>query len=77
VHTAILPSAAAPATAAAAAGRRPSRLHIAFFGRPAAAATCPPQPGCRAATLPPIDDLHDACAPEGALYVDGVLFGGI
>ena len=30
---------------------------------------------CRAATLPPIDDLAEACAPEGAIYVDGVLFG--
>lgn len=31
---------------------------------------------CHAATLPPIDDLAEACAPEGAIYVDGVLFGG-
>ena len=31
---------------------------------------------CRAGTLPPIDDLAEACAPEGAIYVDGVLFGG-
>jgi hypothetical protein len=34
------------------------------------------RPRCRAATLPPIDNLAEACAPEGALYVDGVLFGG-
>lgn len=31
---------------------------------------------CRAATLPPLDHLAEACAPEGAIYVDGVLFGG-
>lgn len=30
---------------------------------------------CRAATLPPIDELAEACAPEGAIYIDGVLFG--
>jgi hypothetical protein len=31
--------------------------------------------GCRAGTLPAIDGLAEACAPEGAIYVDGVLFG--
>ncbi len=36
------------------------------------------RPACRPnrdATLPPLDFHAEACAPEGALYVDGVLFG--
>ena len=31
--------------------------------------------GCRAETLPELDHHAEAGAPEGALYVDGVLFG--
>lgn len=75
MHTASQAMALAQATtpivsAPAPAKRRFSLLRQRFRpARPLVWATC------RAATLPPIDDLAEACAPEGAIYVDGVLFG--
>ena len=34
-----------------------------------------PTPAVRAAEWPPVDLYAEACAPEGALFVDGVPFG--
>lgn len=76
MHTVSLAGAAAlPATPPTGDHRPPPRL-MALFRRQRAAGTRGIPHSSRAATLPLLDDLHEACAPEGALYVDGVLFGG-
>jgi hypothetical protein len=60
------------AAAPAAAMRAPLQRAFGFMRR---AAANPTRPRCRAATLPALEDLAEACAPEGALYVNGALFG--
>jgi len=51
------------------------RLVQAWQADPGASAARPACRPSRDATLPPLDFHAEACAPEGALYVDGVLFG--